>query len=68
MEQTELRRMARLEQSRVNASEKKRGRSERSNNITESKNSRSKIEKKSVARRSERRVRKVSRSRADQAV
>ena len=35
LEQTELRRMIRLEQSRVKASDEKRGRSEWSENITE---------------------------------
>ena len=48
--------------------EKKRGRSERSENITEREKIRSKREKKSIVRRSERRVRKLVCSRAEQAV
>ena len=48
-----------MEQSRVKASGEKRGRSERSKNITQREKSLVKTEKKSVVRRSERRVRKV---------
>ena len=47
---------------------KKRGRSEQSVNITEREKSHYKREKKSVVRGSERRVRKVVWSRAEQAV
>ena len=48
-----------MEQSGVKASGKKCGRSDRSENITERENIRSKREKKSVVRRSERIVRKL---------
>ena len=51
-DQIELRVMIRLDQSGLKASGEKRGRSERSDNITEREKSRAKIEKKSVARRS----------------
>ena len=47
---------------------KKHGRSEQSENITEREKSCAKIEKKTAVRRSERRLRKVVWSRADQAV
>ena len=59
LEHTKLRRMIRLEKSRVKASGEKRDILERSENITQRENSRSKREKKSVVRISERRVRKV---------
>ena len=48
-----------MDQIRVKASEKKRGRSERSKNITERDKIPAKREKKSVVRRSEWRERKV---------
>ena len=51
-----------MEQSGVKASGEKRGRSERSENITEREKNNAKREKKIVVRRSERRVRKVVRS------
>ena len=54
-----------LDQSRVKVSEK-RGRSEGSKNITEREKSHAKTKKKSVVRRSERRARKVVRSRVNQ--
>ena len=57
-----------MEQSGVKASGEKRGRSERSKNITEREKIRDKRENKSVVIRSERRVRKVVRSRVDKAV
>ena len=65
LDQTELIRMIRLDQSGVKASGEKRGRSEQSNNVTEREKSRAKREKKSVARRSERIVRKLMWSRSD---
>ena len=67
-EQTELRRIIRLEQSEVKTSGEKRGRLERSENTTQREKSRTKRENKSVVRISEWRVRKVVRSRAEQAV
>ena len=57
-----------MEQSRVKASGEKRGRSEWSENITEREKSHAKIEKKNILRISERRVRKLVWSRAEQAV
>ena len=60
--------MIRLEQSVLKASGEKRGRSEQSQNITEREKSRAKIENIIVLRRSEQRVRKLVRSRAEQAV
>ena len=53
-----------MEKSGVKSSEKKRGRSERSKNITEREKSRDKIEYKIIVRRSERRVIKLVRIRA----
>ena len=67
-EHTELRGMIRLEESEEKESGEKRGRSERSKNITEREKSRAKREDKIVVRRSERRVRKEVQSRAEQAV
>ena len=58
-EQTELRGMIILEQSGVKASGEKRGRSEQRKKITEREKSGSKRGKKSIVRRSERRVIKV---------
>ena len=60
--------MLRLEQSGVEASVEKRGRSERSESTTEREKSRSKRDKKIVVSRSKRRVRKVVRFREEQAV
>ena len=67
-EQTELMVMIILEQSGVKASDRKRGRLEQSDNITEREKSHYKREKKSVVRRSDQRVRKVVWIRAYQAV
>ena len=67
-EHTELRGMIRLDQSGVKESGEKRGRSERSKNITEIEKRRAKREKKIVVRRLERRVRRVVWSRAEEAV
>ena len=67
-EHTKLRRITILDQSRVKASGEKRGRLEQSKNITEREKIRSKIEKKSLVKRSDRRVRKVVWSRSEQAV
>ena len=58
-EQTKLRRIIRLEKRGVKANGEKRDRLERSENITEKENSRSKRETKIVVIRSERRVRKL---------
>ena len=60
--------MIRLEQSGVKASGEKRGRLEKSKNITEREKIHAKREKKSLVRRSERRVRKVVWRRSEQAV
>ena len=68
LEHIDLRGMIRLEQNGVKASGEKCGRLERSKNITEREKRRAKKEKKSVVRRSERRVRKVVWNRAEQAV
>ena len=57
-----------MDQSGVRASGEKRGRLERNKNITEREKSRTKRENKNVVRRSERRVRKLVWSRAEQAV
>ena len=57
-----------MEKSGVKTSDKKRGRSEQSDNITEREKSCSKRENKSVVRRSEQRVRKVVWIRVDQTV
>ena len=68
-EQTELRVMIGLDQRGVKASREKRGRLERSKNITErERRAVPKREKKSVVRRLELRVRKVVCNRADQAL
>ena len=60
--------MIRLEQSGVKTSGEKRGILDQSENTTEREKSRAKIEKKIVVRTSERIVRKVVWSRAEQAV
>ena len=60
--------MIRLEQSGVNSSGEKRGRSERSKNITHREKSRAKREKKSVVRISDQRVIEVVWGRSEQAV
>ena len=68
-EQTKLRVMIGLDQRGVKASREKRGRLERSKNITErERRAVPKREKKSVVRRLELRVRKVVCNRADQAL
>ena len=67
-EQIDLRGMIRLEQSGEKANGEKCSRSERSKNITEKEKSHAKRQKKSVAIRSERIVRKLVLSRVDQAV
>ena len=60
--------MIRLDQSGVKTSGEKHGRSEQSENITEREKSRAKRENKSVVRISERRVRKLVWSIAEQSV
>ena len=67
-EQIELKGMIRFEQSRVKSSGEKCGRQERSKNTTEGEKSCSKREEKIAVRRSERRLRKIVRSRSEQAV
>ena len=57
-----------MEQIGVKTSGEKRGRSERSENITEREKSCAKIENKDEVQRSEQRVRKVVWNRSDQAV
>ena len=57
-----------MDQNRVKASGEKRGRSERSKNITKREKSRTEIEKKSVVRISDQRVGKVVRSRVEKLV
>ena len=57
-----------MEQIGVKTSGEKRGRLERSENITEREKSCAKIENKDVVQRSEQRVRKVVWNRSDQAV
>ena len=68
LEHIELRRTVILEQSGVKASGEKRGRLERSENITGIEKSLAKIENKIVVKRSERRVRKIVWSRAEKEV
>ena len=68
LQQIDLRGIIILEQIGVKASGEKRDRSEQSDNITEREKSRAKREKKSVVRRSQRRVRKVVWSREEQSV
>ena len=68
LEQTDLRGMIRLEHRGVKESGEKRGRLERSENIMEREKIHAKRKNKSVVRISERRVRKVVWSRAEQAV
>ena len=67
-EQTDLRGIIRLEQNEAKASGEKHCRSERSKNITDIEKSRAKREEKTVVRISDRRVIKVVRSGAEQAV
>ena len=67
-QQTELRVIIRLKQSGVKASGEKRGRSERSEKITEIEKIRVKRENKSVVRRSDRIVRKLVWRRVEKAV
>ena len=67
-DQTELNGIIRLEHSGVKESGEKRGRLEQSENTMEREKSLSKREKKSVVRRSERRVRTLVWSRAQQEV
>ena len=68
MEQTELRVIIRLEQSGLKSSGEKLGRSERSENITQREKRRAKREEKIIVRRSERRVRNLVQSRAEQSM